>query len=201
MDGLETRPPRREYFPVRLTPAWPKTLPCTAWGSSALSGLIGPDIVGTLPIRCSRNPLWSYVVRHLLACAHKVTIMDDLYTGKREDVPKGPLIYERDISTNETSALAALRYSKSSGLRRSTTKSPDGHAMLGIRAKLRRRHHGTRNAAVARELHQRLPWWRASRWRTLFRRRCPQGCWDTRGLAPQVLSTPLLRGCAAPPSA
>src|SRR4051812_20412156 len=47
----------------------------------------------------AQSAVGSYVARHLLTCAHKVTIMDDLFTGKRENVPQVPLFYERDICT------------------------------------------------------------------------------------------------------
>jgi UDP-glucose 4-epimerase len=39
----------------------------------------------------------SHIADHLLARGHEVAIVDDLSTGKRENVRKGALFYERDI--------------------------------------------------------------------------------------------------------
>ena len=39
----------------------------------------------------------SHIADHLLARGHEVAIVDELLTGKRENVPEGALFYERDI--------------------------------------------------------------------------------------------------------
>ncbi len=39
----------------------------------------------------------SHVADHLVAHGHEVAVVDDLSTGKRENVPEGTPIYEADI--------------------------------------------------------------------------------------------------------
>jgi UDP-glucose 4-epimerase len=39
----------------------------------------------------------SHVAEHLLARGHKVAVIDDLSTGKRENLPDGAVLYETDI--------------------------------------------------------------------------------------------------------
>jgi UDP-glucose 4-epimerase len=39
----------------------------------------------------------SYVAEHLLQSGHEVAVVDDLSTGKRENIPKGAEFYEADI--------------------------------------------------------------------------------------------------------
>src|SRR5215208_7348874 len=39
----------------------------------------------------------SHVAEHLLACGHEVAVVDDLSSGKRENVPEGAIFYEQDI--------------------------------------------------------------------------------------------------------
>jgi UDP-glucose 4-epimerase len=39
----------------------------------------------------------SHVAEHLLGHGHEVAIVDDLSTGKRENVPEGTRFYEADI--------------------------------------------------------------------------------------------------------
>ena len=39
----------------------------------------------------------SHVVERILECGHEVAVVDDLSTGKRENVPKGAKLYIQDI--------------------------------------------------------------------------------------------------------
>src|ERR687893_1653621 len=39
----------------------------------------------------------SHVADHLLARGHEVAVVDDLSSGKRENVPEGAIFYERDV--------------------------------------------------------------------------------------------------------
>jgi nucleoside-diphosphate-sugar epimerase len=39
----------------------------------------------------------SHVADHLLARGHEVAVVDDLSSGKRENVPEGTVFFERDI--------------------------------------------------------------------------------------------------------
>src|ERR671926_866612 len=39
----------------------------------------------------------SHIADHLLARGHDVAVVDDLSTGKKENVPKGAIFYQRDI--------------------------------------------------------------------------------------------------------
>src|SRR5919107_44794 len=39
----------------------------------------------------------SHVADHLLARGHEVAVVDDLSSGKRENVPEGAVFYERDV--------------------------------------------------------------------------------------------------------
>jgi UDP-glucose 4-epimerase len=44
----------------------------------------------------------SYIAEHLLQSGHEVAVVDDLSTGRRENVPRGARIYEADVRSGCT---------------------------------------------------------------------------------------------------
>ena len=51
----------------------------------------------------------SHVADHLLARGHDVAVVDDLSTGKKENVPRGAIFYERDIQDGCAEILEEFR--------------------------------------------------------------------------------------------
>jgi len=84
----------------------------------------------------------SHVADHLLVRGHEVGIVDDLSTGKRENVPGGALFYERDIRSGcaevfEEFAPQALCHQAAQMDVRRSVREPDFDAEVNVLGTLR----------------------------------------------------------------
>ncbi len=84
----------------------------------------------------------SHVADHLLARGHDVAVVDDLSTGKKGNVPKGAIFYERDIRDGcaeifeEFSPEALSHQAAQMDVRRSV-REPDFDAQVNVLATIR----------------------------------------------------------------
>jgi UDP-glucose 4-epimerase len=84
----------------------------------------------------------SHIADHLLVRGHEVAIVDDLSTGKRENVPGGALFYERDIQSGcaevfEEFAPQALCHQAAQMDVRRSVREPDFDAEVNVIGTLR----------------------------------------------------------------
>jgi UDP-glucose 4-epimerase len=84
----------------------------------------------------------SHVADHLLARGHDVAVVDDLSTGKKENVPRGAIFYERDIRDGCAEILEEFRpevlshQAAQMDVRRSV-REPDFDARVNVLATIR----------------------------------------------------------------
>src|ERR671910_3363502 len=79
----------------------------------------------------------SHVAEHLLSRGHEVAIMDDLSSGKLENVPEGALFYEMDIRSGcdevfEEFAPEALSHQAAQMDVRRSVREPDFDADVNV---------------------------------------------------------------------
>jgi UDP-glucose 4-epimerase len=84
----------------------------------------------------------SHVADHLLARGHDVAVVDDLSTGKKENVPEGAIFYERDIRDGcaeifEEFRPEALSHQAAQMDVRRSVREPDFDAQVNVLATIR----------------------------------------------------------------